>query len=214
MASSSSSSTYLIKFHSGGVFGRDPFSYDYEILTELPNVDLVALNFLGLRTLKNDGDLAQCVELGNVEQKDDSDSDLEGDYNIFEYDSESEESDIASFDHLSDGKEEVFYAKTRKPDPAPKEKSKKMFDDNFLSRIYNGLPRDEYAEKDVSDKDNLGDHWPIHDPNIKWKLMRPVLGERYGSHDQLKRALSFYALANGYKLYYEVNNPRRLVPKC
>ncbi|GKF02205.1 multidrug resistance-associated protein 5, partial [Tanacetum coccineum] len=76
-----------------------------------------------------------------------------------------------------------------------------MFDAKFLSRIYNGLPRDEYAEKDVSaekgvfakkdvsDEDNLGDHWPIHDPTIKWKLMRPVLGEKYESPEQLKRAL-------------------------
>nr|GFA41164.1 hypothetical protein [Tanacetum cinerariifolium] len=39
--------------------------------------------------------------------------------------------------------------------------SKKIIDANFLSRIYNGLPRDEYvekdvsAEKDVTDEDNL-----------------------------------------------------------
>ncbi|GKD77885.1 hypothetical protein Tco_1340506, partial [Tanacetum coccineum] len=74
-----------------------------------------------------------------------------------------------------------------------------MFNANFLSRIYNRLPRDDYAkkdvsaEKDVSHKDNLGDHWPIHDPTIKWKLMRPVLGEKYESPEQLKRALVFYA---------------------
>ncbi|GJY78842.1 reverse transcriptase domain-containing protein [Tanacetum coccineum] len=101
-----------------------------------------------------------------------------------------------------------------------------MFDANFLSRIYNGLPRDEYAEKDVSvekdvsantnvtDKDNIGEHWPIHYPTIKRKLMRHVLGEKYEYPEQLKRALVFYGLANGYKLYYEVNNPRRLLTEC
>ncbi|GJR30325.1 multidrug resistance-associated protein 5 [Tanacetum coccineum] len=153
----------------------------------------------------------------NVEQNDASDSDLDDDdYNIYEYDSESEESDTASVDHLSDGEEEIYDTRTRQPDPKPK----KMFDDNFLSKIYNGLPRDEFVEKDVSadkdvtDKDNIGDKFPIHDPTVKWKLMRPVLGEKYESPDQLKRALAFYALANGYKLYYEVNNPRRLLAKC
>ncbi|GJR15684.1 hypothetical protein Tco_0798336 [Tanacetum coccineum] len=93
MASSSSSFTYLIKFHLGRVFVRGPFSYAYEILTEIPNVDMVALNFvsfvkllvsecssdtkqffyhvlglelkLGLRIFKNDEDLAQCIELGD-----------------------------------------------------------------------------------------------------------------------------------------------------
>ncbi|GJV43299.1 hypothetical protein Tco_1427835 [Tanacetum coccineum] len=114
MESSSSPSTYLIKFHRGGVF----------------------------------------------------------------YDSEREDVDTASVDHLSNGEEEVFDVRTRKPDLAPKPKRKKMFDANFLSRIYNGLLRKEYSKKDVFDKDNLGDHWLIHDPNIKWKLMRHVLGER------------------------------------
>ncbi|GJY47309.1 multidrug resistance-associated protein 5 [Tanacetum coccineum] len=79
--------------------------------------------------------------------------------------SNSEESDTASVDHFSEGKEEVFDAKTSKPDPAPKRKASKMFDENFLSRIYKGLPRDEYVEKDVAvsdqsadDNDNL-EHW-------------------------------------------------------
>ncbi|GKC32461.1 hypothetical protein Tco_1039755 [Tanacetum coccineum] len=202
MASSSSSSSYLIRFHRGGVFVSDPFSYDYEMLSEIPNVEMDAMNFLklGLRTLKTDNDLAQCVEVAakndnvvdiyvshsvfdfcdatsssrqhvdNVEQNDASDSDLDDDdYNIYEYDSESEESDTASVDHLSDGEEEIYDTRTRQPDPKPK----KMFDDNFLSKIYNGLPRDEFVEKDVSadkdvtDKDNIGDKFPIHDPTVK-----------------------------------------------
>ncbi|GJR99820.1 transposase, MuDR, plant [Tanacetum coccineum] len=161
--------------------------------------------------LKNDEDLAKCVELGakndnvldiyvshtvfdffdatsssqqhvgNAEHNDDSDSDLD---DVFVYDSESEESETASVDHLPDGEEEVYDARTRKPDTAPK----KMFDANFLSRIYNGLPRDEHAkkdvpakknvpaEKDVSDEDNLGDHWPIHDANFEAaKQVMPLL---------------------------------------
>ncbi|GJR37178.1 transposase, MuDR, plant [Tanacetum coccineum] len=241
MAYSSSSSSYLIRFHRGGVFVRDPFSYDYEMLSEIPNVDLGAINFigfvkllvsecssdikqifchvagllleLGLRTLKSDEDLAKYVELGaqndnvldiyvshsvfeffdatsnskqqvgNDEHNDDSDSDLD---DVYVYDSESEESETASVDHLSDGEEEVYDARTKKPDTAPK----KMFDANFLSRIYNGLPRDEYGEKDVSDEDNLSDQWPVHDPT---KLMRRVLGKKYESPEQLKRALKTIA---------------------
>ncbi|GJS98761.1 transposase, MuDR, plant [Tanacetum coccineum] len=252
MASSSSSSSYLIRFHRGGVFVSDPFSYDYEMLSEIPNVEMDAMNFvsfvkllvsecssdikqifyqvpglelkLGLRTLKTNNDLAQCVE---VAAKNDNVVDIYVSHSVFDfcdatsssrqhYDSKSEKSDTASVDHLSDEEEEIYDTRTRQPDPKPK----KMFDDNFLSKIYNGLPRDEFVEKDVSadkdvtDKDNIGDKFPIHDPTVKWKLMRPVLGEKYESPDQLKRALPFYALANAYKLYYEVNNPRRLLAKC
>ncbi|GKD95098.1 hypothetical protein Tco_1374935, partial [Tanacetum coccineum] len=91
MASSSSSSSYLIRFHRGGVFVSGPFSYDYEMLSEILNVEMDAMNFvsfvkllvsecasdikqifyqvpglelkLGFRTLKTDNDLAQCVEV-------------------------------------------------------------------------------------------------------------------------------------------------------
>ncbi|GJT19698.1 hypothetical protein Tco_0878404 [Tanacetum coccineum] len=152
MTSSSSSSTYLIKFHRGGVF--------------LVNVQVISNSLLScswfrvkvrFENLKNDEDLAQCVKLGgkngnvldiyvshtvielhdatsnsqqdvgNVEKNDDSESNLDDDYNIFEVDSESEESDTASVDHLSDGEEEGNDARTRKLDPAPK----KMYNANF-----------------------------------------------------------------------------------
>ncbi|GJT01656.1 hypothetical protein Tco_0822825 [Tanacetum coccineum] len=136
MASLSSSSTYLIQFHHGG--GKNG-------------------NVLDIYVSHTVFELHDAI---NVEQNDDSDSDLDGDYNIYEFDSESEESDTIRVDHLSDGEEEVYDARTRKPDLAPKK------------------------------------------------------SEKYESPDQLKRPLAFYALANGYKLYYEVNNLRILLAKC
>ncbi|GJS19595.1 hypothetical protein Tco_0448227 [Tanacetum coccineum] len=266
MASDSQEASFLIKYHRGGVFVRDPLSYDYEILSEIPNVDLVSLGLagfislleteftssvkslfylvhgldfhLGLKPLKCEADFKECVECGvnndhvlhvyashsefdlnetTTEQNDNSGSDLEDDdYNVYDYCS-SEESDTASVDHLSDDEEEVLDVRTKKRDPAPKKKASKMFDESFLTSIFNGLPRDDFdnsSDPKTDDQDKLGDHWPIHDPKIKWKLIRPHLGERYEGPEQLKRALTYYALANGYKLYFEVNNPRRLVAKC
>nr|GEZ40857.1 hypothetical protein [Tanacetum cinerariifolium] len=70
--------------------------------------------------------------VGNVEHNDDSDSDLD---DVFVCDNESEESETASVDHLSDGEEEAYDARTRKPDTTPKK---------YVS-----------AKKDVSDEDNL-----------------------------------------------------------
>ena len=254
------------------MFLRDPLSYDYEILSEIPNVDLVSLDLpgfikllqteftgsvkslfylvpgldfhLGLKAIKSDSDFDACVQCGvnkdnvlhiyaaheefelnatTTEHNDplsDSGSDLEDeDYNVYDYCSETE-SDTASVDHLSEGEEEVLASRTKKIAPEPKKKASKMFDENFLTSVFNGLPKDDFVEKEIvhadpkDDEDKLGDHWPIHDPNIKWKSMRPQLGERYEDPDQLKRALAFYALAHGYKLYYVVNNPKRLLAKC
>ena len=45
-----------------------------------------------------------------------------------------------------------------------------------------------------------GVQYPIHDPNIPWKLMKPKLGDRYGNPGQLKKYLTNYAASNGYQL--------------
>ena len=231
----SPASSFLIKYHRGGVFVRNPLSYDYEMLSEIPNVDLVSLGLprfikflqseftssvkslfylvpgldfhLGLKAIKSDSDFDECVQCGvnndhvlhiyasheefelnattgddNVGENDepsDSGSDLEdGDFNVYDYCSETE-SDAASIDHLSEDEEEVLATRTKKRAPAPKKKASKMFDENFLTNVFNGLPRDDFVEKDSvhvdprDDEDRLGDHWPIHDPEIKWKSMRP-----------------------------------------
>ena len=57
MASSSSTSTFLIKFHRGSVFVRDPFSYDYDMLSEITNVNVSELGYVGLVKLL----VAQCA---------------------------------------------------------------------------------------------------------------------------------------------------------
>ncbi|GJV58948.1 hypothetical protein Tco_1465048 [Tanacetum coccineum] len=260
----------MIKYHRGGVFVRDSLSYDYEILSKIPNVDLVSLGLAGfislleteftssvkslfylvhgldfhlrLKPLKCETGFNECVQCGvnndhilhvyvshsefdinetttkkNLRENENSGSDLEeDDYNVYDYCS-SEESDTASVDHLSDEEEKVLDVRTKKRDLAPKKKASKMIDESFFTSIFNGLPKDDFddsSDPETNDQDKLGDHWPIHDPKIKWKLIRPHLGERYEGPELLKRAMTYYALANGYKLYFEVNNPRRLVAKC
>jgi hypothetical protein len=88
----SQSSSSLIKYHRGGVFVRNPLSYEYEILTEIPDVDLLSLDLpgflkllqtectgsvkslfylvpglefhLGLKAIKSASDFDDCVQCG------------------------------------------------------------------------------------------------------------------------------------------------------
>lgn len=92
MESESPASSFFIKYHRGGVFVRNPLSYDYEILSEIFNVDLVSLDLprfikllqseftisvkslfylvpglefhLGLKAIKSDSDFDDCVQCG------------------------------------------------------------------------------------------------------------------------------------------------------
>ncbi|GJU03902.1 (R)-mandelonitrile lyase-like protein [Tanacetum coccineum] len=193
MASSSQSSNFVINFHRGGSFVRNPLTYDFEILVKVENVDLSSMDYdaLGRLILSEfssevksmfyllpgkdlDSGLSSMFELNEA---DGSDSDLEDD--LFDYFSE-DNSDTTFVDHLYDGKEEVFEIRTQKAAPKPRQKPSKMFDITFLTRIYSALDMEEYVDTDVrplaEDHDIVGDQFPIHDPSIKWKLIKPVLG--------------------------------------
>nr|GFA97228.1 hypothetical protein [Tanacetum cinerariifolium] len=191
MASESQPSTFLIKYHWGGVFVRDPLSYEYEILSEIPDsifylVPGLEFHF-GLKPLKcytNFDAFVQCgvnhdhvlhvysssSEFDLNEQNNDSESELDDDdYNVYDYAS-SAESDTASIDHLSEGEKEFLEVRTKKVGPKPKEKATMMFGEKFLTMIFNGLPKDDFDDCNdpkTDDQDMIGDHWPIHDPNIK-----------------------------------------------
>ncbi|GJZ40167.1 hypothetical protein Tco_0586730 [Tanacetum coccineum] len=58
----------------------------------------------------------------------------------------SEESDSASIDHLSDGEDKVLAVRTKKIDPTPRKKATKMFNENFFTSIFSGLPRDDFDD--------------------------------------------------------------------
>ncbi|GJZ52731.1 hypothetical protein Tco_0607616, partial [Tanacetum coccineum] len=152
MVSSSCVTQITIKFHYGGVFKANSVLYDFEGgLRSLKNDDGVR-NYRQY-ALRNNGKIDIYMihsEFSEHITTDNDGSESEED----DYDVYSVESsdndDTASFDHLYDGEDEV---------------------------VDEVGPDDEF---NVKDHDKLGDHWPIHNPNMKWKFMRPILGERNG----------------------------------
>ncbi|GJX88403.1 gag-pol polyprotein [Tanacetum coccineum] len=224
------------KSTSGGIqFLANPLKYDFDMVSKLDNVDIHAMDYSafvtyletishamsnalyfvvpgldlkdGLRSLKNDVGMHSLREhvLRNdgeidvymahsefdfddriIDDNQHSGSD-EDDYDIHDVYS-SDEDDTASLDHLSDGKDEI------------------------AGHVEKNVGLDD--ESNLADEDRLGELWPIHDPKAKWKFMRPVLGERFEGPDQLKRCLTYYAVSNGYKLYHEDNDEKRLLTRC
>lgn len=150
----------------------------------------------------------------------DSGSEDGDDYDVYATVYSSDEDDTASVDHLSDGEDKVYEVRTRPKDKNPKKRIDNMFDETFLASVYKDLEKEKIVgkvavgdeEADIDDEDKLGDLWPVHDPIKKWKY--PVLGERFEGPDQLKRCMVFYALANGYNLYYKYNDGDRFCVRC
>ncbi|CAI9284709.1 unnamed protein product [Lactuca saligna] len=50
----------------------------------------------------------------------------------------------------------------------------------------------------------------VHDPTIKWNQMKPTVGELYESPAQLRFALTNYAVANGYQLWFMKSDKSRI----
>ncbi|CAI9302433.1 unnamed protein product [Lactuca saligna] len=97
-----------------------------------------------------------------------------------------------------------------------------LCDENMLRRILDGLGDDdqEVGVKDlehdhVDDQNNgeVGVEYRVHDPDIHWKQMKPVVGECYESPSQLRFALTNYAVANGYQLWFMKSDRHRVIAR-
>ncbi|GKD82760.1 pentatricopeptide repeat-containing protein [Tanacetum coccineum] len=56
--------------------------------------------------------------------------------------------------------------------------------------------------------------YPIYDEATHWKLKKPKLGEKFVNVDQFKECLTYYALANGFSLWYATSSTDRVIAKC
>ncbi|KAD6119144.1 hypothetical protein E3N88_10415 [Mikania micrantha] len=72
-------------------------------------------------------------------------------------------------------------------------------------------------DKDVEDDEDYEDEgvlYPCYDPNIDWKLVKPIVTMKFESPVQLKDMLIDYGVANGYQLVFTVNDNNRLLVRC
>nr|GEU60944.1 ribonuclease H-like domain-containing protein [Tanacetum cinerariifolium] len=58
------------------------------------------------------------------------------------------------------------------------------------------------------------ERYPMYDETIYWRLRKPNVGEKYVTVDQFKKCLTYYALANGFSLWYETSSEKKVVAKC
>ncbi|GJW15284.1 pentatricopeptide repeat-containing protein, partial [Tanacetum coccineum] len=56
--------------------------------------------------------------------------------------------------------------------------------------------------------------YPIYDEATHWKLKKPKFGEKFVNVDQFKECLTYYALANGFSLWYATSSTDRVIAKC
>nr|GEW65028.1 pentatricopeptide repeat-containing protein [Tanacetum cinerariifolium] len=89
--------------------------------------------------------------------------------------------------------------------------------DIYMNKLLKSL---NTADKDGITKDpfvSIKKHmerYPMYDETTHWRLRKPKVGEKYVSVAQFKKCLTYYALANGFCLWYERIGEVRVVGKC
>ncbi|GKE29757.1 hypothetical protein Tco_1445141 [Tanacetum coccineum] len=56
--------------------------------------------------------------------------------------------------------------------------------------------------------------YPMYDETTQWRLRKPKVGKKYVTVEQFKECLTYYALANGFVLWYERSSRKKVVAKC
>lgn len=164
------------------------------------------------------------------ESSDDEDYEMEGDL-----ESDSDSSDAASIDHLSEGEDELREYRTRKanakkePKVAPQPQlgvkgrrklgNEDAFDtiaehEDFMEELLKKLKMGEEEMVDPFKQVETVERYPIHDKNLHWRLKKPVVGERFENAQQFKDCLTYYALANGFSIWYERSSQKDIIARC
>ncbi|KAL4555651.1 hypothetical protein LXL04_038277 [Taraxacum kok-saghyz] len=98
-------------------------------------------------------------------------------------------------------------------------------DDKLASKFSESLGNEEQAgwsssvtDAEMSypedDEQWIGVEFIVHNPMTKWSLMHPTEKEIYANPQQLKFALTNYAVANGYPLRFTRCDNKRIQVKC
>ncbi|KAJ9566824.1 hypothetical protein OSB04_002790 [Centaurea solstitialis] len=175
------------------------------------------------------------------EGMDDEGKDDEGDDEYMETDEDDDDSDVNSLDNLSEGEDELAEVRREKANKKNHKGKKKLpklgvgrksekidhedllaEHDEFMEELLKALKSEDHDEEEHESAADM-DKFPIHDPTTHWKLKKPMvcypllnkkMGERYESAKQFKECVTYYALANGYSIWFEVSSRKKMIAKC
>ncbi|KAL7613226.1 hypothetical protein Lser_V15G06140 [Lactuca serriola] len=81
-----------------------------------------------------------------------------------------------------------------------------------------GITKEESDEDYLEGSNEEGSdeefEYSTHNPKVKWKKMRPMLGERYESPHELKLCLTNYVVSKGFQIRFKKCNSVKLVAIC
>nr|XP_043623662.1 uncharacterized protein LOC122595376 [Erigeron canadensis] len=185
---------------------------------------------------ENEGEFVSKTEHGES-SKGPNEEPCDSDDESYAPSSDSDVDFVASLDHLSEWEDEMRevrkgnpIAKIPTPRQLPKLGSNRQGHEdeecvkttvhteheNFINELIEALKSKdgETSNDPLKPSEPELPKFPTHDPSTHWRLRRPQVGELYTNHNQLRECLSYYALANGYTLWFERSCKTSLIAKC
>ncbi|GJZ28892.1 hypothetical protein Tco_0573539 [Tanacetum coccineum] len=178
------------------------------------------------------------TNVGDKDRKKVVESDSENDGMI--EDTHSDDSDYSnkSFDYLSAGEEELIQLRTRRanrskirPPPIPdmaafastsrataSNKNEVLVEhDDFIAdllRKLKGDGEDSNLQDPFVGVKETEDIYPTHDQSTHWRMKTPKLKKKFVDAAELKNYLTYYALSNGYSIWFERCSQDVLIVVC
>ena len=90
-------------------------------------------------------------------------------------------------------------------------------DDNGEENDEEEEEENEEGSDEVSAEETIRDYrfpYATHNPQVKWNVVKPFIGERYESRHQLKLCLTNYSISKGYQIRFKKCDSVRLVAVC
>ncbi|GJU43233.1 hypothetical protein Tco_1200499 [Tanacetum coccineum] len=125
-----------------------------------------------------------------------------------------------SVDYLSQGKDELIDLRKKKLEAkkAPKSSNKQTlpakheeFMDDLITKLKDEGDGIIDPFKIVESK---VEKYRIHDVDTHWRIRKPQVGGKFVNVDQLKECLTYYALSNGFSLWFYTSSKTKLIAKC
>ncbi|GJR14258.1 hypothetical protein Tco_0796910 [Tanacetum coccineum] len=218
-----------ITIHHEGTFAYNPFSYEYGDVDVVENVNLGNCNYERLMKIVKECCLpvhgiyfcAPKVDIGKHLKPLRNDSEL-ANFVKLAYDNGCKVELYVKnhgYDVMADGEEDVEIPNTRLNDTF----LNKLVDGKFISDKDFGAKVDTQSsssrnvdDSSVDDRFKVkeGFSYPVHNLNLPWNEMAPLLGMKFEHPDQLKDCLINYRVANGYQLWYRRNDYRNISVMC
>ncbi|GKE52489.1 hypothetical protein Tco_1487645 [Tanacetum coccineum] len=138
-------------------------------------------------------DATQVVEVRISTVESDSESE-------YDSDDDSDYQSNKSVNYLSPSEEELIELRNMmKANREAKAKAK----DNLLLKSLKTADKDGITEDPFISIKKHVERYPMYDETTHWRLRKPKVGEKYVSVAQFKECLTYYALENGFSLWYE-----------